>query len=263
MKVIKLGGSVLKDEQLLSSICQEIAEIYSQDPELVLVHGGGPAINEELKRRRINWDFIEGLRVTSEEMVDVIEMVLTGSVNPKVVRALGALGLPAVGLSGTDGGLLKCMVKDARLGRVGEIVAVNSALLKLLPLPVVAPLGVGASGEAYNINADWAAASIAIAMDAQELIYVTDQDGIWDSQKKVLPSVDGQGLRDLIFLGAVKEGMLAKVNTILHALNGGISSVVVINGQKGLKNPGTRCVQSLSSAPSLVVPWTHQEVDQL
>lgn len=240
--VVKLGGSVLQDDQLLEDLCQDLSLIRKVGVELVIVHGGGPAINEELKRRDISWKFVEGLRVTSSEMMKVIEMVLCGTVNQRITRALNAAGLRAVGLSGNDASMILCKAADARLGQVGQIERVNTQLIDLVlamkddlghrSIPVIAPIGIGREGEAYNVNADWVASRVASALGSSKVIFLTDQDGILDSTGKLMNELDASDLQQLIEDGTVKDGMLAKVNTILHALQNQVTTVHVLNAKR-------------------------------
>ncbi len=226
--VIKLGGSVLKDPETLNSLCQDLVKLQDGGFSPVVVHGGGPAINEELTARGITWEFYQGLRITTKPMMDVIEMVLSGKINRQLVRAIQSSGGKAVGISGVDGNLLHCIPAHTLLGQVGKIERVDSQLIHQLItppsshsrgiIPVIAPIGIDASGNSYNINADWAASKIAQALDVKNLIYITDQNGILTPQGDTLSSLDDQNLQDLIDQEVVKGGMLAKVRTILDAL---------------------------------------------
>lgn len=240
--VVKLGGSVLQDESLLASICDDIALMRKVGVAVVLVHGGGPAINKELERRGISWSFVDGLRVTTPEMMEVIEMVLCGSINRKIVRALQAAGMKAVGFSGVDAATLVCRKADERLGLVGAIERVGTQLIEevlgiedeLGPrgVPVIAPIGLGREGSPYNINADWAASRIASALGVTKMLFLTDQDGILDAQGRLLPELDAGELEQLIEDGTVKGGMLAKARTILHALQNKVTDVHVLNARR-------------------------------
>lgn len=240
--VVKLGGSVLEDSGLLESICEDIVLMRKVGVAVVIVHGGGPAINKELERRGIQWSFIEGLRVTTPEMMDVIEMVLCGTVNRRVVRALQAAGLKAVGFSGVDAGTLICKKADERLDRVGTIDRVGTQLIQQVlgmedelgqrGVPVIAPVGLGRDGGLFNINADWAASRIASALGVTKMLFLTDQDGILDARGQLLPELDAADLEQLIEDGVVKGGMLAKARTILHALQNKVTDVHVLNARR-------------------------------
>lgn len=232
--VVKLGGAALEDVALVRSICESIALVRSVGVQLVIVHGGGPAINRELTAHGITWEFVDGQRVTTPEMMELIEMVLCGHVNNRIVRTLNQQGVKAIGLSGTDGMTLLCKQSSAKLGQVGAIEKVDTSLIEqLLPLgvPVLAPVGVGKNGKAFNINADWAAARVAQALGVKKLIFLTDQNGILDSQGKVIEELDAGQLEGLIETEVVKGGMLAKVRTIVHALKNGVTDVHVINAR--------------------------------
>ncbi len=240
--VVKFGGSVLQDDQLLKSICEDMAAIRKVGVELLVVHGGGPAINEELKRRGISWNFVEGQRVTTPEMMNVIEMVLCGQVNKRIVRALYLAGIKAVGFSGSDAATLVCKRADERLGQVGVIEHVNTQLidhafgledeLGKRGLPVIAPIGIGRDGNAFNVNADWVGSRIATALGVTKMIFLTDQDGILDGGGKLIPELDAAELEQLIEDAVVKEGMLAKARTILHALQNRVTDVHVLNARR-------------------------------
>jgi acetylglutamate kinase len=240
--VVKLGGSVLQDDALLESICEDIAVIRKVGVAVVLVHGGGPAINEELKHKGITWEFVDGLRVTTPAMMEVVEMVLCGKVNRRIVRALTAAGLKAVGFSGADDATLVCKKTDERLGQVGTVERVGTQLIESVlnmqdergvrGVPVIAPIGLGRDGLAYNINADWAASRIASAIGVTKMLFLTDQDGILDSDGKLLPELDAAEVEQLIEDGTVKGGMLAKAQTILHALNNKVTDVHILNARR-------------------------------
>lgn len=188
--LIKLGGASFQDETTLETVAQALKQFRRYGYQVILVHGGGPSINAELTRRGITWSFQQGQRVTTPEMMDVIESVLCGDINSKLVRFLGSHNIPAVGLSGADNRLLLCQQASSSLGQVGNVQEVTTqwveGILKLedSPIPVIAPIGVGLSGEAYNINADWAAAHLAAALKVEYLIFLTDQQGILDPDRK-------------------------------------------------------------------------------
>jgi acetylglutamate kinase len=240
--VVKLGGSILQDEVLLQKICEDLTAIRKVGVSILVVHGGGPAINEELDRRGLKSTFVEGLRVTTPETMEVVEMVLCGQVNRRIVRSLNAAGLKAVGLSGADASTLLCKQADERLGQVGMIERINTQLIDQIfamqdelgsrGTPVVAPIGVDRDGLAYNVNADWVASRIASHMGVTKMIFLTDQDGILDSEGKLIPELDAGELEQLIEDGVVKGGMLAKTRTILHALQNKVTDVHVINARR-------------------------------
>jgi acetylglutamate kinase len=234
--LVKLGGAVLEDSDLVHQICADLQLIRAVGVEVVLVHGGGPAINAELTARGITWEFHEGQRITSPQMMDVIEMTLCGKVNRRIVRALNLAGVKAVGISGADARTLFCKPQSPKLGLVGAIQGVDGsairAILKDGGIPVVAPVGVGKKGEAYNINADWAAARIAEGLGIEKLLFLTDQDGILNEDKKLIPELDAGELEGLIERQVVSGGMLAKTRTIVHALRNGVKHVHVLNARR-------------------------------
>jgi acetylglutamate kinase len=234
--LIKLGGAALQDSELVRSICADLTLIRSVGVNLVLVHGGGPSINEELERRGITWEFIDGQRVTTPEMMEVIEMVLCGKVNRRIVRTLNHAGVSAVGVSGADAGTLRCKAASAKLGQVGQVEKVEPAVIQAIlssgAVPVIAPVGVGKKADAFNVNADWAAARVAEALGIRKILFLTDQDGILGAQGTLLDELDAGELENLIDTGVVKGGMLAKARTILHALRSGATDVHVLNARR-------------------------------
>jgi len=236
--VLKLGGASLQDESILSDIIRTIRDYRKYDYDVVLVHGGGPAINAELVRRNIKWEFINGQRKTTNEMMAVIEDVLFGKINSKLVYELNHAGIPSVGLSGSHNKMLLCQQASVELGQVGSINQVHTnGIFHYLNqvknyVPVIAPIGIGEKGELYNINADWAASKIATALKAQKLIFLTDQTGILDEEKNVIPYADQSLLENLLNNGSVSGGMYTKVTTMLEALNRGVSQVRVLHGSQ-------------------------------
>lgn len=238
--VIKLGGAALKDSKVLDIVTEAVKQYRKYDYQVVLVHGGGPAINNELTVRGITWNFVDGQRVTSPEMMDIIEATLNGRVRSQVVRALVREKIPAIGFSGTDGLTLQCSPASVALGRVGHIDAVNARLLESVlalpeaPVPVISPIGVGLDGSAFNINADWAASHLAVALKAQYLIFLTDQAGILDQGMQLIPAMCPDELQGLIDNDIVKDGMRTKTRAVLHALEGGVQAVRVMNGRDSI-----------------------------
>lgn len=234
--VIKLGGASLLDPATRDQVVKTVRDYRRYDYDVVLVHGGGPAINAELTKRNISWSFINGQRVTSVEMIQVIENVLFGQINADLVAALEDGGVPAIGLSGAKNDLLHCRQASPELGQVGVVEAVNKDFVKALiapeknVVPVVAPIGIGEDGELFNINADWAAAKIASALNAKKLIFLTDQNGILDQDKKLIEHTDYVQLQQLINDGTVSGGMYTKVLTVVDALVHGVSQVRILRG---------------------------------
>lgn len=233
--VIKLGGASLGHPRTTSELISLIQELHENNFKVVVVHGGGPAINEELTKRGISWKFINGQRQTTLEMMNVITEVLAEKVNSQLVQALYAGGIHTVGLSGAEDQILFCSQSDAQLMQVGKIEKVNAEKLKkyLLPdiqvVPVVAPLGFGSQNEHYNINADWAAAKIAIELKATALYFLTDQDGVLDENKNQFIDLNTEQALDMIQNQIIHGGMQTKVLTMIAALNGGIKDVRVLN----------------------------------
>ena len=247
--LIKIGGAALEDAKRVSKVCAEVARLRKSGVEVILVHGGGSSINRELERKGITWSFHEGQRITTPEMMETIEGTLGGSVNGALVRALEKAGAPAAGMTGVDGGMLRCVVSDKRLGLVGKVTEVNASLieaaLKAGFVPVIAPIGVGTRGEAYNINADWAAASLASALNVQGLYFMTDQKGVLGADMKLLRKLTPADFDRLIAEGVIKGGMLAKARAVLHALFTGVPEVRVLHAANApaflSKKPGTQC----------------------
>lgn len=258
--LIKLGGAALVDDSVLDVVGAAVLSLRAQGMQVVLVHGGGPAINAELTRRGITWEFLHGQRVTTPEMMGVIESTLCGSVNRQLVRRLGAMGLPTLGFSGADRQTLKCVPVSKEHGLVGAVQIVNSDWIDdminspMAPVPVIAPIGVGEAGEAFNINADWAASYLATALDVDQLIFLTDQPGILDTQGKLIPSLKSDELQTLVDREVVKGGMLTKTLSILYALNEGVRSVRVMNGKDAFKG------RTSSEVGTWCTKTTHKEV---
>jgi acetylglutamate kinase len=233
----------------MQATTEVIKQFRSDGYDVILVHGGGPAINAELQARGIEWNFVNGQRVTTPLMMKSIESTLCGLVNRSLVRHFGAQNLHALGFSGVDHKTLLCCQASPELGQVGKIQAVNAdwigEILNLptKPLPVIAPLGVGAGGECFNINADWSASHLAVALGVEQLLFLTDQPGILDEEGQVIRAVDTEGLGNLIEAKMVTGGMMTKTNAILHALKNGVKLVRVASVQDEI---GTQCVPVLA-----------------
>ena len=238
--LVKIGGSALKDPELIYSLCEDLAVIRSLGIRVVLVHGGGPSISDELSFRGIKSEFIEGQRVTTNEMIDIIEMVLCGKINRRIVRMLNSSGVKAAGLSGADANMLLCRRADPRLQNVGTIERVDTEILSAyfrrdtlqIIIPVIAPVGVDECGNSLNVNADWAASRIAQALNIKKLIYLTDQNGILDSEGNTISELNTHDLKELIKKEVVTGGMLAKVKTILSALENNVQNIHIINSKR-------------------------------
>lgn len=233
--VIKLGGASLQNGATLDQLALLVAGYRTQGCDIVVVHGGGPAINQELTARGIEWKFINGQRQTTPQMIGVIESVLAGKINAEVVQTLNAAGIQAAGLSGATADTLLCTQVNAELQQVGEVQKVNVRHIESLlaldggTVVVLAPIGIGAEGEKYNINADWAAAKTAIALKAERLVFLTDQAGVLGANKQVVPQLTAAVAEKLIADGTISGGMSTKVMTMLNAVQRGVGCVCVLN----------------------------------
>lgn len=260
--LVKLGGAALQSENALTLATEAISHFRSLEYEVLMVHGGGPAINNQLRLQGIEWTFSNGQRVTSAPMMEVIESTLCGHVNKRVVRHFCAHGLPAVGFSGIDNQTLLCTQLAADLGQVGQIQRTNVSWIETLLnhnkdlLPVIAPVGVNAEGKSFNINADWAAAHLAVAFKASELLFLTDQNGILDEEGSPIKNVDIAGLRNMVEARTVTGGMLTKTLAVIHALEQGVHRVRIMkcddaSSALNLSARGTACLKTLNSAERL------------
>ena len=245
--VIKYGGHAMADEELKESFALDVILLRSLGINVVVVHGGGPQINETLKRYGIVSEFVRGMRVTDAETMAVVEMVLTGQVNKEVVGYLNQHGGRAVGLSGKDGNLLLCekMLQEIKnddgsvemvdIGFVGNVVKVNQEIIQTLEqgkfLPVIAPVGVGANGESYNINADLVAGRVAGALKAEKLMLLTDVSGVKDKDGKLISSISLPEVAALIDDGTISGGMIPKVECCVDALNEGAKKAHIVDGR--------------------------------
>lgn len=245
--VIKYGGHAMADEALKESFALDVILLKSLGINPVVVHGGGPQINETLKRYGIVSEFVKGMRVTDAATMAVVEMVLTGQVNKEVVGYLNQHGGRAVGLSGKDGSLLLCekLLQEVKredgttervdIGFVGDVVKVNQELIQTLEhgkfLPVIAPIGVGEQGESYNVNADLVAGRVAGALKAEKLILLTDVEGVKDRDGRLLSSITRDDVPRLIDAGVITGGMIPKVNCCVDALAEGVKKAHIIDGR--------------------------------
>lgn len=239
--VIKYGGNAMVDDALTRSILEDIALLKSVGVNPIVVHGGGPEINRMLGRLDIESRFEGGLRVTDEESMEVVQMVLAGKLNKDLAASLNLLGVQAIGLCGKDANLLKTRKQQSAqgvdLGYVGEVVSVHTQLLLSLAMddyiPVIAPIGVGEDGHSYNINADAVAGEIAAALSAEKLIFLTDIDGIYlnrDDPGSLLPAVTVARIQELIEGGIIEGGMIPKVQGCIRAVTRGVRRTHIING---------------------------------
>jgi acetylglutamate kinase len=245
--VIKYGGHAMADEALKESFAKDVILLKYIGINPVIVHGGGPQINETLKRYGIESRFVKGMRVTDEETMAVVEMVLTGQVNKEVVGYINQHGGRAVGLSGKDGNLLVCekMLQDVKaedgtvewvdIGLVGDVVRVNPGIIETLEhgkfIPVIAPVGVGEKGESYNVNADLVAGRVAAALKAEKLMLLTDVSGVKDKDGNLLSSIRLAEVPTLIDNGTITGGMIPKVNCCVAAMNDGVKKAHIVDGR--------------------------------
>lgn len=240
--VIKYGGNAMVDEDLTNKILQDVTLLKYVGVNPILVHGGGPDINAALQKMDVKSEFHNGLRITDEATMEVVQMVLAGKLNKNIVSRLGKLGGKAIGLCGKDAGLLtvvkKPLTKDGvDLGFVGNIVGVNVKLLELLSMdeyiPVIAPVGVDRDGKSYNINADTAASEIASALKAEKLMFLTDVDGIRLNAKDsstLISSISVSEINELISSGVITGGMIPKVQGCVHAIEQGVKRIHILDG---------------------------------
>lgn len=236
--VLKCGGSSI--DSLTDSFYENIVKLKQSGLKPIIVHGGGPAIEIALNKMDIQAEFINGLRKTTAEVMDVVEMVLTGTVNSALVRRLTEFGVRAVGLSGTDSDLLVAQPKDIeKLGYVGDVDYVNTSLLyQLLDIgvvPVIAPIGIGEDGTRYNINADTVAGSVAKSLGAKQLVFVTDVPGIIQ-KNKLIDSITEKEIMDLISEGTIYGGMIPKVKAAINSLGENLEEAMIIDGNQSVLN---------------------------
>jgi len=241
--VIKFGGNAMVDKQLKSSFAQDIVLLKQVGVNPVIVHGGGPQIGELLDRIGKESQFIEGMRVTDNETMDVVEMVLGGLVNKQIVSLINSHGGRAVGLTGKDGGLINARkmqlagadAENQDLGQVGEVDTIDPAVVKMLDdddfIPVIAPIGVGKDGASYNINADLVAGKLASVLGAEKLLLLTNTPGVLDPAGKLLTGITARETDRLIEQGIIYGGMLPKVKCALDAVKSGVKTSQIIDGR--------------------------------
>ncbi len=246
--VIKYGGHAMGDTELAEIFARDIVLMKQVGIHPVVVHGGGPQIGAMLERLAIKSEFIDGLRITDADTVSIVEMVLSGTINKQIVTAINKAGGTAIGVSGKDGDLIKASKlrrtqrdKDSNiekildLGFVGEPREVNPQILTSLEqsgmIPVIAPIGVGAGGETYNINADTVAGAVASAIGATRLLLLTDVAGVMDVEGNLLTDLVSAQVRDLMTDGTITGGMIPKLGTCLGALDMGVEAVVILDGR--------------------------------
>ncbi|MEL0166721.1 MAG: acetylglutamate kinase [Pseudomonadaceae bacterium] len=246
--VIKYGGNAMENDELKNSFARDIVLMKTVGINPVVVHGGGPQIGDLLKRLNIESQFIEGMRVTDSQTMDVVEMVLGGQVNKDIVNLINQHGGSAIGLTGKDAGLIKARkLKVSRhtpgmdkpeiidIGHVGEVSSVNANLINRLVsddyIPVIAPIGVGTDGASYNINADLVAGKVAEALGAEKLMLLTNIAGLMDKEGNVLTGLSTAQVDALIADGTIYGGMLPKIRCALDAVQGGVGSAIIVDGR--------------------------------
>lgn len=242
--LVKIGGSMMENDRIIKSVLDDLVLMKYVGIKVVLVHGGGKQITELMEEKGIKAQFVDGLRVTTEEVIGIVKMVLLGSINSKLVSFLNHHGNMAVGVSGNDANFIKCSKKickkDGReidLGYVGEIENIDRKFLDDILsdnyIPVIATLGVDGDGNSYNINADSCASDIAISLEAEKMIMLTDVDGIFDNAKddmKLISRLTSRQCIDMIENGKISSGMIPKVKACMDALDAGVTRTHILNG---------------------------------
>lgn len=232
--VVKIGGAALEDETLRRRFCEDLILLDWVGVQLVVVHGGGKQISSMLARLGVPAAFDRGQRITDEPTLEVVEMVLAGSINADLVRQINFLGGSAVGLSGCDGGLARAEIERPELGRVGEVSRVDRKVIDRLIsdfIPVIAPLATGPDGKPLNVNADVFASRLAAALGAEKLVLLTDVAGVLDNEKRLISTLTTARGRELIESGVISGGMIPKVEHALATVAGGVGKVHIIDGR--------------------------------
>ncbi len=243
--VIKYGGNAMTDAHLKEGFARDVVLLKVVGMNPVIVHGGGPQIDDLLKRVGKKGEFIQGMRVTDAETMDVVEMVLGGQVNKDIVNLINRHGGKAVGLTGKDGGFIRARKLRVRgstgsdelvdIGQVGEVESIDPAIVNLLHtedfIPVIAPVGVGANGESYNINADLVAGKVAEILKAEKLIVLTNTAGVLDKNGKLLTGLTARKVDELFDDGTIHGGMLPKIGSALDAVKNGVNTCHIIDGR--------------------------------
>jgi acetylglutamate kinase len=243
--VIKYGGNAMTDEKLKHSFASDVVMLKLVGINTVIVHGGGPQIDDQLTKIGKKGEFVQGMRVTDAETMDVVEMVLGGQVNTDIVNLINQHGGRAVGLSGTDGPLIRARKLMMRgkgnpdelidIGQVGEVESIDPEVVQLLTaqnfIPVIAPVGVGKDGESYNINADLVAGKLAEILKAEKLVVLTNIPGVLDKNGKLLTGLSARQIDELFADGTIHGGMLPKIGSALEAVKNGVNSCHIIDGR--------------------------------
>ena len=246
--VVKYGGHAMGDPELAKKFARDVVLLKQVGIHPIVVHGGGPQIGQMLERLKIKSEFVDGLRVTDQATVEIVEMVLCGSINKAIVTEIMEAGGNAIGLSGKDGGMIQArkvkkttrmsdsnIEKILDLGFVGEPSRINPHVLEQFKdsdiIPVIAPIGVGSDGETYNINADTVAGAVAAAVRATRFLLLTDVAGVLDRERRLLAELSAGEARAMIADGTISGGMIPKVETCLEAVDGGVEAAVILDGR--------------------------------
>ncbi len=233
--VIKLGGHAMGSDAAMDDFARDVVLMRQVGVNPVIVHGGGPMITAMLEKLEIKSEFVNGKRVTDAATMEVVEMVLSGLVNKRILQAINAQGGRAVGLSGKDANLITCVQTDPDLGYVGTPSKINPSVLQDLTegeyIPVIAPLGAGRGGETFNINGDTAAGAIASALMADRLLLLTDVAGVKNEHGEVLTDLTASQIKEMTEAGTIAGGMIPKTETALDALAGGVRAAVILDGR--------------------------------
>lgn len=233
--VIKLGGHAMGSDEGMESFARDVVLLRQVGVNPVIVHGGGPMINAMLEKLNIQSNFVNGKRVTDAATMEVVEMVLSGVVNKRIVQAINAQGGKAVGLSGKDAGLVTCDQTNPDLGFVGTPADVDTKVLQTLfeneMIPVIAPIGAGREGETFNINGDTAAGAIAGALTADRLLLLTDVAGVKNAEGQVVTQLSAQDVEDMTASGVIAGGMIPKTETALKAVKDGVRAAIIVDGR--------------------------------
>lgn len=233
--VIKYGGAIMTEENLKSMVAQDVTLLRKIGIEVVVVHGGGKEITNLADKLNIETKFVNGQRYTDEDMRDVVQMVLAGSINKDIVRRINIHGGRAVGISGIDANTVQVKQINEELGLVGEVKNINTTLIRNLLndgfLPVIAPIGVDELGTIYNVNADIAAGPIAASLNAAKLVFVTDIEGVKDNMGNLISHLTQSEAQEMIAKGIISGGMIPKVESALAALDSGVQKIHIIDGR--------------------------------
>ena len=233
--VIKLGGHAMGSDEAMQMFARDVVLMRQVGINPVIVNGGGPMINQMLEKLHIKSEFVNGKRVTDEATMEVVEMVLSGSVNKRIVQAINDQGGSAVGLSGKDANLILCEQANSELGLVGNPTTIDPTVLQTLfsngMIPVIAPLGAGKNGETYNINGDTVAGAIAAALTADRLLLLTDVEGVKNKKGEVIAELSADQIKEMIASGTIAGGMIPKTETALSAIEGGVLATVILDGR--------------------------------